>query len=348
MSSQLRGKPFLVVRDYHPVMRKLVHELVSSGQIDAVHIDQISMAQFIPGRGDRGKPDRHDVPTRGHAGPLVVFDAHNAVWKVLDRLKETAPLPLQPVIALEARRMRKYEGEVVASSDYVLAVSEADGRLLLEAAASGTGMATDCDKLLTVPIAVDTQALRPTPRPSGSFRILTLGTLHYPPNADGIRWFLRAIFPLIKRQVPEATLTIVGKNPPKDLLRMADRYAGDVSITGYVADLKPYLTRAAVLVVPVRVGGGMRVRILEAFAFGIPTVTTTVGLEGIDGIPGEHVLVGDQPEDFAAHVVNLLKDELAQAKLAKNGRWLAEDRYDRRRVLKKLDRIYAEPVPALS
>jgi hypothetical protein len=71
-------------------------------------------------------------------------------------------------------------------------------------------------------------------------------------------------------------------------------------------------------------------------------------LEGIDGIPGEHVLVGDQPEDFAAHVVNLLKDELAQAKLAKIGRWLAEDRYDRRRVLKKLDRIYAEPVPALS
>lgn len=342
--SQLRGIPFLVVRDDHPVMRQIVHRLVSSGGIDAVHIDQVSMAQFVPWRRAASNgPNGREGSTR--AGPLVVFDAHNAVWKILDRMKGTAPLPLQPIVALEAKRMRKYEGEVMTSSDFVLAVSEADRRSLLEAAASGTGTALAADKLVTVPIAVDTTALRPTPRPSGSFRILTLGTLHYPPNADGIRWFLRAVFPLIKREVPQATLTIVGKNPPRDLFRLADRYAGDVSITGYVPDLRPYLNRAAVLVVPVRVGGGMRVRILEALAFGIPTVTTTVGLEGIDGIPGEHVLVGDAPEDFAAHVVTLLRDELAQARLARNGRWLAEARYDRRRVLKMLDRIYAEPIP---
>ena len=352
MISQLRGRPFLVVRDYDPGMRELVHGLVGSGQIDAIHIDQVSMAQFVPWRGgDPGEPDSHKVPIRANACPLVVFDAHNAVWKILDRMKGTAPLPLRPVIALEARRMRKYEGEVVRSSDFVLAVSEVDRCSLLEAAEASTVREPGAEialhgNVVTIPIAVDTDALQPTPRPSGSYNILTLGTLHYPPNADGIRWFLREVFPLIKRQVPGATLSIVGKNPPGDLFRMAHRYPGDVTITGFVPQLEPYLSKAAVLVVPVRVGGGMRVRILEAFAFAIPTVTTTVGLEGIDGIPGEHVLVGDEPQDFAAHVVNLLRDELAQAKLAMNGRRLAEARYDRNEVLKKLDLIYGERVHA--
>ena len=349
MVSLLSGRPFLVLRDDHPDMRKLVAGLIGSGRIDAVHVDQLSMAQFVPWRrGDPNPPDGDAVPSRANARPLVVFDAHNAVWKILDRMKGTAPMPLRPIIALEAKRMRKYEGELVRSSDFVLVVSEADRRSLLEAAASGAGIATDPGNVLTVPIAVDTDTLRPAPRPSGSFNILTLGTLHYPPNADGIRWFLREIFPLIKRQVPEATLTIVGKNPPRDLFGMAARYAGDVSITGYVPRLEPYLNRSAVLVVPVRVGGGMRVRILEALAFAIPTVTTTVGLEGIDAIPGEHVLVGDEPHVFASHVVSLLRDEFAQATLSENGRRLAEARYDRHRVLKKLDLIYGARSHALS
>jgi glycosyltransferase involved in cell wall biosynthesis len=120
---------------------------------------------------------------------------------------------------------------------------------------------------------------------------MTMGTLHYPPNADGIRWFAKDVFPLVRQQVPQVTLTIVGKNPPPDFLHLQEQYPGVITVTGYVPDLTPFMEKAAIMVVAVRAGGGMRVRILEAFARGLPVVTTTVGLEGIEARPGEDVLV---------------------------------------------------------
>ena len=136
-----------------------------------------------------------------------------------------------------------------------------------------------------IPIAVDTAELQPVKRSPSSQHIVTLGTLHYPPNADGIRWFVDEVFPKITSRVPDASVTIIGKNPPADFLAFPDRYAGRIRVTGYVPELLPYLQEAAIMVVPVRAGGGMRVRILEAFAGGMPVVTTTVGLEGIDAVP---------------------------------------------------------------
>jgi glycosyltransferase involved in cell wall biosynthesis len=167
-----------------------------------------------------------------------------------------------------------------------------------------------------------------------------LGTLHYPPNADGIRWFAQEVFPLIQKEVPEVKLTIAGRNPPPDFLRMADASQGAIQVTGYVPQLKPYLEEAAVMVVPVRAGSGMRVRILEAFAQAMPVVTTTTGLEGIDAINGEEVMVADTPRDFANSVVALLQDEPLQARLAANGRRLAECCYDWKVILQKMNEIY--------
>jgi glycosyltransferase involved in cell wall biosynthesis len=172
--------------------------------------------------------------------------------------------------------------------------------------------------------------------------IVTLGTLHYPPNADGIRWFAMEVFPRISQEFPQATLTIIGKNPPQDFLELAANQPARFTVTGYVPDLVPQLERAAVMVVPVRAGSGMRVRILEALAQGMPIVTTTIGLEGIDAVPGEDVLVADTVEDYATAVARLLIDSELQTRLAVNGRRLAENRYDWRVVLKKMDEVYGD------
>ena len=134
-------------------------------------------------------------------------------------------------------------------------------------------------------------------------------------------------------------MTILGKNPPTDFLKMAEDNPGKVTVTGYVPELTPYMQRAALMVIPVRAGSGMRVRILEALALGMPIVTTTVGLEGIDARNDEEVLVSDTPDDFAAAVIRLMGDADLQAKLAQNGRRLAEETYDWRVVLKKLDQV---------
>jgi glycosyltransferase involved in cell wall biosynthesis len=218
-------------------------------------------------------------------------------------------------------------------------VTEPDRQALIQASGNGKGSYPE-ENILVVPIAVDTKQLQPCERKVDSNRIVTLGTLHYPPNADGIRWFAQEVFPLVRQQVPEASLTIIGKNPPNDFLQMAERDPQAFTVTGYVPELTPYLDEAALMVVAVRAGGGMRVRILEAFAQAMPVVTTTVGLEGIEARPGEDVLVADGPQAFAEAVVRLLRDPQLQARLAASGRRLAEQRYDWQVVLDKMDAIY--------
>jgi len=191
-----------------------------------------------------------------------------------------------------------------------------------------------------IPIAVDTDHIRPVDREENSLNILTMGTLYYPPNADGIRWFVQEVFPLVRQKMPKTTLTIIGKNPPKDFVRLAENAENGVTVTGFVEDLDPYFAKSALMVIPVRAGGGMRVRILESFARGMPIVTTTIGLEGIQAESGKDVLVADSPMDFAQSVINLLQDKTLQDKLSINGRRLVENKHDWQVVLGELDKTY--------
>jgi glycosyltransferase involved in cell wall biosynthesis len=225
--------------------------------------------------------------------------------------------------------------------DRVLAVTDVDKTGLEDALKFSKVRKEDRVAPITIiPIAVDAQQLQPIRRNPTSKNIVTLGTLHYPPNADGIRWFFNEVFPLIQKRVPEATLTIIGKKPPRDFLEVAAHNPEAIKITGYVPELAPYFEKSAVMVVPVRAGGGMRVRILEAFAYAMPVVTTTIGLEGIHAEPGKDVLVGDTETDFANHVSNLLENVSLQEKLSVNGRKLAMTKYDWQVVLSAMKPIY--------
>jgi glycosyltransferase involved in cell wall biosynthesis len=150
--------------------------------------------------------------------------------------------------------------------------------------------------------------------------------------------------------MPKAHLTIIGKNPPQDFQQLAVEHPESINVTGYAPDLDPYMEQSAIMVVPVRAGGGMRVRILEAFARGMPVVTTTVGLEGIEAEPGVEVLVEDTPETFASAVMGLLSNPDWQAKLSQRGRKLAEEKYDWQTVLGQIEKVFqnmstpAEPI----
>lgn len=338
LRSNLTGRPFLVERDDLVEMRKLVARIIAGDQVDVIHSDQLSMAQFgFQGRSglDAPRADKNN----GHM-PVRIFDAHNAVWTIVDRMKENAPWILRPIASLEAARIKRYEGMLVSDLEHTLAVTEPD-RSALEQAAQPYSSGNEI-QITVVPIAVDTRELQPVQRNHGSKNILTLGTLHYPPNADGIRWFVKEVFPLVLSRDPEVTLTIVGKNPPADFLQLQEKHPRSIEVTGYVEDLTPYFERAGGMVIAVRAGGGMRVRILEAFARGMPLVTTTVGLEGIDAQPGEHVLVEDSSEGFADATLELLKNTDLAGKLAENGRRLAEEKYDWQVVLGKMDVLYEQ------
>lgn len=324
LRSHWTRRPFLVERDDLPGMRYLVQDLLKVGEFDAVHADQLTMAQFaLAGQGEA----------------FTIFDAHNAVWTIWARMRENAPWYLKPVYKIEENRIKRHEGMLIEQFSHTLAVIEPDKEALLQGVAADKRTEA-ARRISVVPIAVDAAQLQPIRRQPGSTNIMTLGSLHYPPNADGIRWFLNEVFPLVRAQIPEATLTVIGKNPPDDFIQMAERNPDAIAVTGYVPDLTPYMEAARLMVVPVRAGGGMRVRLLEAFARAMPAVTTTVGLEGIEATHGREVLVADDPDSFAADTVRLLRDEALQQHLAENGRRLAETRYDWQIVLKQMDAVY--------
>ena len=329
--SYLTTRPFLIERDDLRPMQELVNNLVKEGDFNFIHADQLTMVQFAI-RGASAFPDKK---------PKVIFDAHNAVWSIVGRMQENARWFLKPVLGIEARRVKRYEGELLKTVDHVLAVTYVD-RVGLEEALnfSKIHQGDRVAPITVVPIAVDTQKLQPIRRKAGSKNIVTLGTLHYPPNADGIRWFFNEVFPLIRRRVPDATLTIIGKNPPQDFLDLAAREPETVKVTGYVPELVPFLEESALMVVPVRAGGGMRVRILEAFAYAMPVVTTTIGLEGINAELEKDVIVADAANDFANRVSELLENVSLQEKLSVNGRQLAEKKYDWQVVLDAMRLIY--------
>jgi len=310
------GQPFLVARDASKEMSGLVRRLTRERNL-IVHADQLSMGQFA---------------LEWNGAPRLL-DAHNAVWTVVARAQKFAPFFLRPILARETRLLQKYEGQLCRQMNAVLTVSQDDAKKLVDVGA-------DPKKISVIPIAIDCAELQLLPRRTGSLNLLIVGTLFYPPNADGVRWFIRNIFPLIQKKIPGIHVTIVGARPPKDIRNFARKNPQIVSVTGYVEDLKSYLEQATVMVVPVRVGSGMRVRLLEAFARGIPVVTTSMGAEGIEARHGEHLLIADQETEFAEQTVRLLQDDCLRDRLVTNARRLVEEKYDWHVVLPKLEAIY--------
>jgi glycosyltransferase involved in cell wall biosynthesis len=292
--------------------------------IEAVHADQITMGQFAV-----------DLPL-----PLRVLDEHNAVWSIVRRSAEASGWgPRRLLAEWEWRRLRAYESRLCRRFDRVAVVSETD--------AAALDLTEDGHTV--VPIAIDVDDLAYAPRTDEAGHVLSVATMFYPPNVEGVAWFAREVFPAIRQRRPATRFLIVGSRPPASIRRLATGDSG-VVVTGYVAELEPFLRQSAVLVVPLHAGSGMRVKILEAFARGIPVVSTTIGAEGIDARPGEHLLIADEPAAFAEAVGRLLREPDAGERLARAARRLVEARYDWRTALRGLDRIYGdEPgAPALS
>jgi polysaccharide biosynthesis protein PslH len=310
------GQPWMMVRDERAAMDTLIGSLTTEG-CDAVHADQLNMAQYAL-----------QVPRVPR-----VLDAHNCLWLLYRRLAETMrPGPRRWLLERDWRLLRDYEGAMVRAFDQVLAVSDEDAEALCDAA----GVRRD---VRVVPIAVDADEVRPVERSMGADHILHVGTMYWPPNIDGLTWFLDEVLPLIRAQRQDVVVDLVGARPPKRLVQRAARDP-NLRIPGYVSDLTPFVSAAGVFVVPLRAGGGMRVKILNAMAQGLPIVSTTLGAEGIAVRHGEHLLLADAPSDLAQAVLQVLANSDLQQRLGEAGRRLVEERYDYRVTCRALDAVY--------
>jgi polysaccharide biosynthesis protein PslH len=302
-----RRVPFLVARDARRAFADAVRARIASGDVDVLHADQLSMAQYLTlADGTRVK---------------TVFDAHNAVWELVRTMVSRQPTPLHRLMAeVEWRLLRRFEGSATSRSDLTLVVADQDRQSL--SAAAGT-VAHTC----LVPIGVEVQEQRPVPHNPQAIRILSVATMHYPPNAEAIRWFRDAIWPKVHQACPDLEVDIVGSRPPEDISRWRDDDPG-VQVHGYVPCIDSLYADAAVFIVPLKAGSGVRVKILEAMARGVCVVSTSIGAEGLDLIHREHLMVADTEEEFSRAILELAACPSLRRSLSTAARQRVLERYD--------------------
>jgi glycosyltransferase involved in cell wall biosynthesis len=332
LKSRFSGRPFLVERDRSVKMRRVVKSIVSKNKIDIYHADQITMTQYV------FPEELNEEENTLYKNAKSVFDAHNATWKILDRAASESKFPALWLYQDEAIRLKKYERHIIESFDHTFTVSDADKEAFLELF---PGHGEVSEKISVVPIGINTSQY-PNYVDNGKeeFHILTLGSLNYPPNAEGIRWFMKDVYPKILSKIPQAFLWVIGKNPPPDFYEIEKQYSENMKITGYVDDLNPYFSKSSLAVIPVRVGGGMRVRILECFARQIPVITTSIGAEGIDVNNLIDILIEDDETMFAERSEQVLRDQDLQEQIIKNAKILVERKYDWSVVLKNVSSVF--------
>jgi glycosyltransferase involved in cell wall biosynthesis len=300
--SWARAMPYTVGRHFDRSVLARLQRACRETAFDAVYCDHLSMMEYAR-----------------RLGPPVIHDAHNVEFDLLRRYAGTmGASPRRLALECEWRLVRDYERRAYRASSVVLAVSDADAEQIRALAGSGT-------RVRVLPIPVDVSGVAPRVSSSKQPTLLFVGGLHWPPNADAMEYFARDIWPLVRRAVPSVTLTVVGRDDHAAADRL--RRIEGVTLAGPVGDIEPFFRRASALVVPLRAGGGMRVKIVDAMARGVPVVTTALGCAGISAKSGLHLLCADEPRAFADAVVSVLNDDSLGRALGNAGRDLALKNY---------------------
>jgi len=319
LRSLLSGRSFERHVHERRAFQAALDRMCGRSQFDVVQIEHSFMAHF-----------------RFPSTAALVLDEHNVEHEIRSRtMAVVRPGTRKLYDYLNHRKLRAEEERSWQDVDACAVTSPRDEATIRSA----------LPRALTavVPNAVDTEFFTPGAKPRERGTILFYGTLSYYPNLDGLLFFLREIMPIVRRDHPSARLKVVGADPPEALRRFEAR---DVTFTGFAPDLRPHLDAANVIIAPLRIGGGTRLKVLEAMAMAAPVVSTSLGAEGIAVASGREVLLADSAETFAADVVRVLRDDGLAAELGAAGRRLIETSYDWRASARALDSLYRRAVPA--
>ena len=288
-------------------MQQALEKHVRGSEVDIVVCDFLAPAVNVPSL---------QIPT-------LLFQ-HNVEAMIWRRHFEVESNPVKKAfLKSQWRRMFKYEKEACNRFERVVAVSPDDAETIQQAYGA--------ENVTPVPTGVDTAYFsRSGDAQKDEFNVVFTGSMDWLPNEDAIMWFTNEILPLIRARVPEVSLTVVGRNPYKSLQELS-RKDPSIIVTGRVPDVRPYMEKASVYIVPIRIGGGTRLKIYEAMAMELPIVSTTVGAEGLPVTDGEDILLRDDPASFATAVGDLLLDpdsarsiaSQAESNVRKNHGWVS-------------------------
>ncbi len=295
----LHSRPLRYRRYVGRAMQAALRQLLASRRFDLVHFDHLHTAQLLP------------LVRRLQPEARIVIDEHNVEARILIRMASTLGHPRRDVMLWQARRVLQLEKTLLPQADLVLACSEVDAAELRHLGARQVQVVPNgvCPESVSAP-------------PAERSYLVFVGAQDWLPNADASRLLAQSIWPLVAPRVGGSQLLIVGRNPPAHVRALAGER---VRVTGSVPLVGPYLARAWATAMPLRVGSGTRLKILEAAAAGVPIVATRLAAEGIPVRHGEHVLFAETPEEFASALSRLHEDRTLAAQLAERMRTLAGD-----------------------
>jgi sugar transferase (PEP-CTERM/EpsH1 system associated) len=308
--------PYAVAKYRGAAYRAAIDRLLHERKFDAIVCDFLPPVVNLPER----------VPC-----PTILF-THNVEAEIWRRHRDNATNPGARLLLREQwRRMLRFERAALTRFDLVLCVSDADRQTFARLYPGALKAPAH-----VVKTGVDTEYFAPmTDRPSSRAHLVFTGSMDWLPNEDGMQYLVRKILPGIRQAEPETTLSIIGRSPTPVVKRLAE--TAGIEVTGRVDDVRPHIARGSVYVVPLRIGGGTRLKIFEAMSMGKAVVSTTVGAEGLPVTPGHDICIADEPARFTQAVIHLIRDGELRRRIETEARRLVVERYDWSAVAQDLE-----------
>jgi sugar transferase (PEP-CTERM/EpsH1 system associated) len=301
-------RPYTMAKYCRPEVARALLDLLRECAFDAIVCDFLFSADVIP----------WDWPC-----PKVLF-THNVEEQIWRRHFQVSRNPVWKAVSWrEYQTMRAAERRYVRLADHVLVVSENDRSYFASYA--------DASKITVIPTGVDIEYFQPGTRPEKPDTLVFTGSMDWLPNEDAIFYFKESILSQLQREVPNVELRVVGRKPSQRLQMLAEENSC-IQVTGEVPDIRPHVHESSVYVVPLRIGGGTRIKIFEAMAMGKAVVSTPVGAEGLPVRHGENIVLAEEPKDFARQVARLLRDPAERERIGRAARTLVERNYSCRSV----------------
>lgn len=301
-SNLFSSEPFSVAKHYSARFHEAVRDTLQQSHYDLIHCEWTPYARYVE--------QLRTLP--------VVIGAHNIESDIWQRRSQAASnVVAKAFFWTQERKMRRFERKSLLQATAVTAVTEKDSEIM-----TGWGVKS----ALVAPNGVDLTMPVPSRELERDDEILFLASLDWHPNVDSLDYFATAIFPIVLAQNPRACLRVVGRKPAPSLAQRYSNMPG-VDFVGEANDLHPLITRASVLVVPLRIGGGSRLKILEALALEKAVVSTSIGAEGLKVVSGEHLMIADKPEEFAQLILRLQGSKSLRCMLGRNGRRIVTQLY---------------------
>jgi glycosyltransferase involved in cell wall biosynthesis len=301
--------PYALQKYVSAEMRETTEKLAARENFDVVVCDFLTPAVNLP----------------ANLNAATLLFQHNVeamIWRRHFEVAESAPK--KAFMKMQWRRMFEYEKESCQHFDWVAAVSKEDADTMRRE--------YNIENVSDIPTGVDTEFFAPGGDvQKDQFNIVFTGSMDWLPNEDAIQWFTEEILPLIRRQIPQVSLTVVGRNPFPSLVELSKKDRSIV-VTSRVPDVRPFMEKASVYIVPIRIGGGTRLKIYEAMAMGLPMVSTTVGAEGLPVVDSEEILLRDTPQEFAEAVLKLLQDRNLAKKIGERAAQTVREKFGWRKV----------------